>query len=536
MEKYCDTLVFLFLPSTPKWWTCGATTRWLPSCCCCSVRIIVFVVLYTPNNDFQKLLVSKLVIFHILSNSSIGPAVERISFHKVSHRALRMQQPRNGVPEDPQLPPFLDEEQSKLYGYVMPSNPEDELELRINSNWEEPEESLPLHYSALGGIRRPARHPYGKAARYSSYDEVREEVLKMEPYVPIYPTQVIAEKIGKQVEDIIKLDANENPYGPAPSVFKALGNAAYLHLYPDPESRFLRRKIAEYVGVDEEQIVAGAGADDLIDMIFRLFISPGVGDSIVIFPPTFGMYKFDADLYEARVFHAWRDEERMHRLAVDRVKGLFEPETLGPLPKIAFIASPNNPDGSVVSDDDLRELLDLPMTVVLDEAYYEFSGKTHVDWLKDYDNLIILRTFSKWAGLAGLRLGYGIFPRSIMSQVWKIKQPYNVNVAAQLAGIATLEEKDYMLQRVEMIKSERERFYQRISKYESWLKPLPSEANFVLCRVGGGRNARNIYAKLMQRGILIRYYDTKALSNCIRISIGTPQQMDALFEALDTLS
>ncbi|EME30627.1 Histidinol-phosphate aminotransferase 2, chloroplastic [Galdieria sulphuraria] len=456
--------------------------------------------------------------------------------HKLSKSSysLRMEE-QNRIPDEPELPPFLDEEQAKRYGYVMPSDPEDDLEIRMNAKYKDPEESLPLHYSALGGIRRPARHPFGKAARYSSYDEVREEVLRMEPYVPIYPTEVIAEKIGKRVDDIVKLDANENPYGPAPSVFKVLSNASYLHLYPDPESRFLRKKIAEYVGVHEEQIITGAGADDLIDMIFRLFICPGVGDSIVIFPPTFGMYKFDADLYEAHVFYAWREDSTIQKLPIDRVKGLFEPETLGPFPKIAFIASPNNPDGSVVSDDDLKELLDLPMTVVLDEAYFEFSGKTHVDWLKDYDNLIILRTFSKWAGLAGLRLGYGIFPESIVSQVWKIKQPYNVNVAAQLAGIATLEEKDLMLQRVEKIKLERERFYQRISSYQSWLIPYPSEANFVLCQVKGGRNARDIYNKLMKRGILIRYYDTKALSNCIRISMGTPQQMDILYDALDTL-
>ncbi|GJQ11693.1 hypothetical protein GpartN1_g3484.t1 [Galdieria partita] len=456
--------------------------------------------------------------------------------HKLAKSScfLRMEE-QSGVPEDSELPAFLDAEQAKRYGYVTPSDPEDDLEIRLNAQYKDREESLPLHYSPLGGVRRPARHPFGKAARYSSYDEVREEVLRMEPYIPIYPTEVIAEKIGKRVEDIVKLDANENPYGPAPSVFKALSNASYLHLYPDPESRFLRKKIAEYVGVPEEQIIAGAGADDLIDMIFRLFICPGVGDSIVIFPPTFGMYKFDADLYEAHVFYAWREDSAIHRLPVDRVKGLFEPETLGPFPKIAFVASPNNPDGSVVSDDDLKELLDLPMTVVLDEAYFEFSGKTHVDWLKDYDNLIILRTFSKWAGLAGLRLGYGIFPESVVNQVWKIKQPYNVNVAAQLAGIATLEEKEWLLQRVEKIKSERERFYQRISLYESWLSPYPSEANFVLCQVKGGRNARDIYNKLMKRGILIRYYDTKALSNCIRISIGTPQQMDTLYDALDSL-
>eukprot|EP00871_Galdieria_phlegrea_P002431 jgi/Galph1/3189/GphlegSOOS_G1825.1 len=439
-----------------------------------------------------------------------------------------------GVSKDIELPPWLDEEQAEKYGYVMPSNPEDEVDIRLNAKFRDPEETLPTHYSALGGIRRPARHPYDKSMRYSAMDEVREEVIHMKPYVPIYPTEVIAQKLGKRVQDIVKLDANENPYGPAPSVSKVLSSASYLHMYPDPESRFLREKIAEYVGVSDKQIIAGAGADDLIDMVFRLFICPGIGDSIVTFPPTFGMYKFDADLYECKVFTAWRDEHNISKLPVERVEGLFEPETLGPFPKVAFVASPNNPDGSVISDDDLRQLLELPLVVVLDEAYYEFSGKTHVDWLKDYNNLIILRTFSKWGGLAGLRLGYGIFPLEVVDQVWKIKQPYNVNVAAQLAGIATLEEKDLMLERVKRIQLERERFYQCIKKYEHILKPYPSEANFVLCRVENGYHACDIYKRLMERGILIRYYDSPGLRNFVRVSMGTTAQMNAFYEALDS--
>ena len=153
-------------------------------------------------------------------------------------------------------------------------------------------------------------------------------------------------------------------------------------------------------------------------------------------------------------------------------------------PKLLFLTSPNNPDGSLLAPDDLRRLLDLPLIVVLDEAYIEFAGleRSVVGWVTERENLIVLRTFSKWAGIAGLRLGYGIFPGWLMPALWKAKQPYNVNVAATVAGLASLAYRAEIQTTVDALIVERERLIRELAAFP-FLRPYPSRANFVLCRV-----------------------------------------------------
>lgn len=355
----------------------------------------------------------------------------------------------------------------------------------------------------------------------------------MAPYTPILPYEILAQNLNRDPTDIVKLDANENPYGPAPAVAEALASVPYMHIYPDPASLFLRQALEEYSSVPKDYLLAGAGADELIDLLFRLFVTPYTGQSVVNCPPTFGMYKFDADVNGAEIINVPRDEATF-AVDVGAIERVFAERGEGRYPKLIFVASPNNPDGSVLSNDQLKRLLALPTVVVVDEAYFEFANDNRISWVLEYNNLVVLRTFSKWAGLAGLRIGYGAFPLAIIKHLWKIKQPYNVSVAAQVAGIASIRQKDDLLAKVDKMIAQRYTFYERVAKY-SWLSPYPSQSNYVLCRVGEDRKAADVKAQLADRGILIRYYTSKGLADCIRISMGTPQQMERLFSALDEL-
>jgi histidinol-phosphate aminotransferase len=357
---------------------------------------------------------------------------------------------------------------------------------------------------------------------------VRPDVATMEAYVPILPFEVVSAQLGRPPDQIIKVDANENPYGPSPKVRQALASMAYPHIYPDPESRHLRSALSDYVGVSADRLLVGHGADELIDLVMRLFITPG--DVVINCPPTFGMYRFDAAVNAARVCSVRRRGD----FAVD-VEAVARAVADEPRCKLVFVTSPNNPDGGLLSDRDLDRLLGLPAVVVLDEAYVEFAGLDHsrIRMVPDFNNLIVLRTFSKWAGLAGLRLGYGAFPIGLMQHLWKIKQPYNVSVAAQVAGIASLQDRHYLLDNVRRLIGEREHLTEQLGAIP-YLRPYPSQANFVLCRVIG-RDAFGVKQALAERGILIRYYNTPGLTDHVRFSVGRAEDTAQLISALSEL-
>ncbi len=358
---------------------------------------------------------------------------------------------------------------------------------------------------------------------------LRSDVQGMQPYKPILPFEVLSRQLHRPPEAIIKLDANENPYGPSPLVRQRLAEYQFYNIYPDPQQTALREALAAYVGVPAANILPGHGADELLDLLTRLFIAPG--EAVMDCPPTFGMYSFDAQLAGGRVRQVWRGQD----FCLD-VVGIEAEALKSPPPKLLFLTSPNNPDGSVIRPEVLRRLLRLPLLVVLDEAYQEFSGVlSFAPWVLEHENLVVLRTFSKWAGLAGLRLGYGIFPDWLMPHLWKFKQPYNVNVAALVAGQAALEDVAYREQCVQALVAERERLYRALAAFP-FLKPLPSHANFVLMRVVGDVAAVDLRAELAERGILVRYFDKPGLRNALRISSGKPEQIDCLLTALTEIA
>jgi len=282
--------------------------------------------------------------------------------------------------------------------------------------------------------------------------------------------------------------------------------------------------------VPAENLLAGAGADELLDLIMRLFLQPG--DAILSCPPTFGMYPFDAALHGAEVVSVTRNAD--FSLDVDAIEDAVHEHR----PKLMFITSPNNPDGGWVSDEDLARLLALPVVVVLDEAYVEFAGidgvpgmvRSRIGQVLDNENLIVLRTFSKLAALAGLRVGYGAFPLALMEHLWKIKQPYNVSIAASTAAIAALGDLDWLTDKVDRIVAERARFFGLLDSIP-YLRPYPSQSNFILCQVVG-RDAHALKLALEQEGILIRYYRKKGLSDHVRFTVGKPEQVDRVIEVL----
>lgn len=371
---------------------------------------------------------------------------------------------------------------------------------------------------------------------FSAQSLLRPEIADLEEYVPIQPFEVLSQRLGIPAEQIVKLDANENPYGPLPVVAEALAEYPFYHIYPDPQQTELRAGLSRFVGVPSAHILPSHGADEILDYLCRLFLQPG--DAIINCPPTFGMYSFDAGLAGAQVIDAWRNPD--YSLNVDEIERVAQAaersqsQSLSwkdPKPKILFLTSPNNPSGNWLPDAELRRLLALPLLVVLDEAYVEFADHTsRANWVLEHENLVVLRTFSKAAGIAGLRLGYGICPLWLMAALWKFKQPYNVNVAASVAGLASLRYVAEIMAVVERLKTERNRLFALLQTIP-YLHPYPTQANFILCRVVE-RDARGLKQSLEQQGILVRYYNKPGLDNCIRISVGRPEQTDRLMTVL----
>lgn len=347
---------------------------------------------------------------------------------------------------------------------------------------------------------------------------VREDFGDLEEYAPVKPVEVLARELGLPASAIVKLDANENLYGPLPAIREAVANASF-HIYPDPYHTALREALARWLDVPPEAIVAGAGADDLLDIVIRL----AWPEAVVTAPPTFGMYAFLARVNRARVVEVPRGE----RWELD-LPGIADAVREGAT--VVFLASPNNPTGNLVSAEEVERLCALDALIVIDEAYAEFAGSSFVPLVAEHRNLVVVRTFSKWAGLAGLRVGYAVADVELARRMMAIKQPYNVSVAAEAAALAALAHRDAVMETVRAIVRERERLLVELRSFP-WLVPHPSAANFILCQVEG-HSARHIADALRRRGVLVRWYDRPELRNYLRISVGRPQDSERLLAAL----
>ena len=350
---------------------------------------------------------------------------------------------------------------------------------------------------------------------------VRPDILEMLGYEPIEPSEVLAERLGIPADQIAKLDGNENPYGPSPRVLEALGSFESYHRYGDPQQRRLRTALGEYVGVSREHIVAGHGADELIDLLLRAVITRG--DGVIDCPPSFGMYRFSTQVAGGRLIEiARRDDFSLDIEAVQAASSRA---------KLIFVTSPNNPTGNLLTNEELKALLATGLLVVVDEAYAEFAPDSFTRLVPEHENLVVLRTFSKWAGLAGLRAGYGIMPPALADVLMHIKPPYTPNIAAEVAMLASLEDAEQLMEKVGAIVQERERMGRKLGALE-FLEVYPSQANFILTRLDAGFDARQTRDRLVEQGIFVRHFNTPRLQDCLRISVGLPSDTDRLVEAL----
>jgi histidinol-phosphate aminotransferase len=350
---------------------------------------------------------------------------------------------------------------------------------------------------------------------------IRPELANFTGYVASKSPEEVAAMAKFPINGIIKLDANENPYGCSPKVMEALSKYNSFSVYPDAGQRELKRLLQGYTGVGTEHIVASSGSDQMIGLITQLFVGPG--DEVINCVPTFDIFRFAVALCNGRIVDVPRDEN--YNVDVPAVKKAITKRT-----KLIVLANPNNPTGNPAPQSDIRELLDTGVPLLADEAYVEFCGETVTHLVPEYNNLMVLRTFSKWAGLASFRIGYGIFPPEIADYLMNIKMPYSVSAASTIAVRESLKDRDFLMDRVKKIVAERERLYGELKKIE-WLKPFPSRANFIFCRVLNG-TARQIYEGLMDRSIIIRYAGNHLLKDCIRIGVGKPEHTDILIKAI----
>jgi histidinol-phosphate aminotransferase len=350
---------------------------------------------------------------------------------------------------------------------------------------------------------------------------LRRSLKALPEYAALEDPEQIARSYGLDPASIIKIDGNENPYGPSPKALDALARVAYApHLYGDAQQKALRGALSAYHGVPVESVVCGAGSDELIALLFHLFVEDG--DQIVTASPTFGMYAFNAQVAGAEVV----DVPLLADWAFD-TEALVDAALRS---KSVFIPSPNNPTGNMLPPSLVDRLTATGTMLIVDEAYVEFSDQPSlVQRAAEQPGLIVLRTFSKWGGLAGLRIGYAVLHPETASMLMQAKDPYNVNAAAEAAALASLEDVDVLNERACTLAGERQRMAE-VLRSLGWVHQYPSEAVFILMRLEGieGRDLRD---RLRQRGIFTRFMNTPRLQDHLRISMGLPEQNDRVLDA-----
>lgn len=320
----------------------------------------------------------------------------------------------------------------------------------------------------------------------------------------------------------ILLDANENAFGSAVTL-----DGVPLNRYPDPLQHALRSKLARLHGVQTENLFAGVGSDEVIDLLIRIFCEPQQ-DSVLILEPTYGMYRVAADVNNVTVNSCLLTDD--FQIDLDAVKRRIDNNT-----KIVFCCSPNNPTGNLLRREDILDLCAATSSIVIvDEAYIDFAqAESLVADIGGYPNLVVLQTLSKAWGLAAIRLGYAIADPKIVAYLMKVKAPYNINILTSTEAMKALDRPDHVRKSVASTVAERERLITELIRFSFVKKIFPSDANFFTVRC---TEARPIYQQLAQRGIIVRDRTSEPkLNNCLRISVGTPEQNDLLLTALKEL-
>ena len=330
----------------------------------------------------------------------------------------------------------------------------------------------------------------------------------------------------------IKLDANESPFNLPQAARKKLAEYILenpqLNLYPDTDSVHLREAIGEYWSVDKENIIVGTGSDQLIQIVANVFLEKG--DKVLYPAPSFGMYKDSCIIAGGKAVEYILNQDDNFSYSADKIIEAYEKEK----PKIIYICSPNNPTGNLMPQDEILKVLRActKSIVVVDEAYADFSDTTVIPYIKDYENLLILRTFSKAFGLAGIRCGYSIASEKLTRAINLTRPPYNISSLSQYTATLVLSNIDEIQNNIKYLVEERERVFSKLSEIKE-LKVYGSAANFVLLKV---QNSKDVYTKLCEKGIFIRAFGSSPLlTDCMRITIGTHEQNSVLLDELYTI-
>lgn len=359
---------------------------------------------------------------------------------------------------------------------------------------------------------------------------LRPNVLRMKPYSPGKPIDEVERELG--LESVIKLASNENPYGPSPMAVEAVRRAAdAMNFYPDATGHVLKEALAARHGVRQDQILLGNGSDELIHLLTTVFLEPD-RDDMIVGDPSFVRYDAGAELAGSRLTKvpatpAWR-------LDIPAMARAVTPDT-----KLVFIANPNNPTGTYATRDELREFLDAApegVVTVLDEAYFEFAEPISdypdgLEFVRAGKPVVVLRTFSKAYGMAGIRLGYGVAPAEIVDAVNRAREPFNVNSLAQAAALAALGDREHLERTLRGNAEQMQRLVDGVQALG--LTVIPSCTNF-LC-IDLKRPSQPVFERLLQSGVIVRGGHTLGMPNFIRVTVGTGAEVDRFLSAFSLL-
>jgi len=361
---------------------------------------------------------------------------------------------------------------------------------------------------------------------------VKKIVKELNPYVPGRSIHEIAAKYNINPDDIIKLGSNENPLGVSKKAVEALKkNLESIHQYPESNLEDLKAKIASYAGVKASNIIIGGdGADEILDVLGKALIEPG--DEFIVPIPSYMYYEFTLKIHGGvPVYAKWNVEE--NKLEVESVIEAISDKT-----KIIFLCTPNNPTGGLIGQEDIIKVLEsTDALVVVDEAYFEFSEVDNVNLLDEYDNLLILRTFSKVFGLAGMRIGYAISNPKFIELLHRVKPVFSLTKLSYIAASATLDDEEYIQKSIHIGIQSREFLYEEMSRFSN-LHVYPSKANYLLIDIRKtGMNSGEFTEELLKRGIIVR--DCKSFKGLddywIRVSVGTLKEDERFINILETI-
>ena len=356
----------------------------------------------------------------------------------------------------------------------------------------------------------------------------KQNLTNIKPYHPGKPIEEVLR--DKKIKNIIKLSSNENPFGPSPKAYKlAKKILANVHFYPEKEAPDLKRAIARQYQLRPENIIVGNGSDEVMQMCAAATINSG--DEVITADCTFALYEFVARLFEGTPVFV---PLKQYTYDLDAIYSKITDRT-----RLIFIANPNNPTGTIVKDSELKAFLEkVPdhVFVVIDEAYGEYTeDMDYPDIIADISkrkNLIVLRTFSKIYGLAGLRLGYGMAHPEVIQMLEKTRLPFNTNRIAQLCGIAAMDDRSFIKKSIINNRSQKKFLCRHLDKMG--ISYIETQANFLAILFS--RPGRDIAAQLLKKGIIVRPMDSFGMPNAIRVTIGMPENNKRFIAALKNIS